>query len=706
MKQLLLFLTLLIPPPVSAVANIVHHIRILDAWDATPVSGAMVTAGDTLYANPDGSLDFPTMWLNRKVIFSAPDYYTLAARVTRADSVLFLQPDWYTDPITVAAVRPGDNGMPAHNSRIKISESRRMGVNQTVDLLKRRSGIHFKSLGGEGQLQSVSLRGMSAEQTQVLYDDIPVNNLQLGMLDLGYIPLNGVDVIDVLRGGSPLLGSSGSIGGALNFKPRPPGDSLNYALRLRANTLDNRRASVWIQSPAGNLRQSLRIGRHWGDNHYNTTSGSESIPLKNRDFNRYSFQWQALYRFSSTSRISLLANNFRSRAGAPKAFINRSTEASNQARLSVNNTLLRLKYHRGFTGGYFSVRLYNRNEWNGYYDPALRINNVPLRGRHFNSEQGTILRWRYLTSNQILITSGADARYQAIRSSGAGKHSRFSGALYAALDKEWPAPAAGYAWQAQLSLRQEFPSPGQSVTLPSAGLQWHFPSGRIYLSLTRNYRVPSFNALYWQPGGNGSLRPEEAVSYEGGFDYSFHTIFFTGRLAIALYQSRVHDQIVWLPGEAYWRPQNIRDVLSRGLEMENTTILWENRLTWVNRLTLNRTNKQNAEGENDNTAGNILPYHPQAQFYSSLELRFGPWTALAEYRYSSFSYTGIENSSRDFIPSYNVVNLFTTLSMPLAAHRMEISLNIYNLFNNQYETIKGYPQPPRYAGMGMAFHLN
>ncbi len=704
MKQLLLMLTL---APVLTAAHLTHDIKILDAWDHAPVGGARLTAGDTLYSNSDGTVRVPTKWLNQRVTIAAVGYYTRLARITEADSILFLQPDWYTEPITISAVaQPDDNGMPAHNSRIKVSESQRLQFNQMVELLKRRSGIHFKSLGGEGQLQSVSLRGMSAEQTQVLYDDIPVNNPQLGMLDLGYIPLNGVDAIDILRGGSPLLGSSGSIGGALNFKPRPPGDSLDYALRFQGNTLGNGQVALWLQSPLAGLRHSLRVSRHWGDNRYNTTAGSESVPLKNRDFNRYSVQWQALYRFSSGGRLSLLANNFRSRAGAPKAFINRSTEASNQSRLSVNNTLVRLKYHHGFARGHVSARLYNRNEWNGYYDPALRINNLPLRGRHFNSEQGVILRWRYLTTNQLLITSGADARYQAIRSSGAGKHSRFSGALYAALHKEWPARTAGYSWGTQLSLRQEFLSPGQSVTLPSAGLQWRFPSGRIYFSHTRNFRAPSFNALYWQPGGNRDLRPEAANSFEGGLDYNFHTPFLSSRLTVALYQNRVRDQIVWLPGAAYWQPQNIRRVLSRGLEMESTTRLWRGKLTWINRLTLNSTIKQNEEGEGDNTAGHILPYRPQARFYSSLSLRLAPWRLQGEYRYSSFSYTSIENSNRDFLPSYAVVNLFAALSLPLAAHRLDISLKAYNLLNTEYETIKGYPQPPRYAGLGLAFHLN
>ncbi len=704
MKQLLL---LFILAPVLTAAPTAHDIKILDAWDNSPIGGAMLLAGDTLYSAPDGSTRIPTKWLNQKVTIRAGGYYSRTARITAADSTLLLQPDWYTEPITIsAAARPDDNGMPAHNSNIKVSESQRLQFNQMVELLKRRSGIHFKSLGGEGQLQSVSLRGMSAEQTQVLYDDIPINNLQLGMLDLGYIPLGGVDVIDVLRGGSPLLGSSGSIGGALNFKPRPPGDSLAYAVRFQANSLQNRQTEVWLQSPILGLKQSLRIGRHWGDNRYNATAGDESVPLKNRDFNRYSLQWQARYNLSPTGRIGLLVNNFRSRAGAPRAFINRSTEASNQARLSVNNTLLALKYHQGLTRGHFSARLYNRNEWSGYYDPALLINNTPLRGRHFNSEQGVILRWRYLTKRQILLTSGADARYQAIRSSGAGKHSRFSGALYASLDKEWPARTAGYGWHTQLSLRQEFLSPAQSVTLPSAGLQWHFPSGRFYLSYTRNFRAPSFNALYWQPGGNKNLRPEAANGFEGGFDYTFRSGIISSRQTVALYQNRVRDQIVWLPGETYWQPQNIRDVQSRGLEMENTTELWRGALRLTNRLTLNRTIKLSADREGDNTTGNILPYRPQILFYSAIHLRPGSWTLQGEYRYSSFAYTGIENSNRDFLPSYAVVNLFAAFAMPLGAHGMDLSLNIYNLFNVEYEAIKGYPQPTRYAGLGLAIHLN
>jgi iron complex outermembrane receptor protein len=42
-----------------------------------------------------------------------------------------------------------------------------------------------------------------------------------------------------------------------------------------------------------------------------------------------------------------------------------------------------------------------------------------------------------------------------------------------------------------------------------------------------NFRIPSFNDLYWQQGGNPDLRPENAYQYELGQEIRFQTIRFS-----------------------------------------------------------------------------------------------------------------------------------------------------------------------------------
>ena len=43
---------------------------------------------------------------------------------------------------------------------------------------------------------------------------------------------------------------------------------------------------------------------------------------------------------------------------------------------------------------------------------------------------------------------------------------------------------------------------------------WSYISGRVNFS--RNFRAPTLNERYWQPGGNPDLEPEESYNIEAG----------------------------------------------------------------------------------------------------------------------------------------------------------------------------------------------
>ncbi|MDV7399099.1 TonB-dependent receptor, partial [Arthrospira platensis SPKY1] len=70
-------------------------------------------------------------------------------------------------------------------------------------------------------------------------------------------------------------------------------------------------------------------------------------------------------------------------------------------------------------------------------------------------------------------------------------------------------------WQGQFHLRQELVDGAFTPIAPSLGLERPLTN---WLSLkarfSRNYRLPTFNDLYWQPGGNPDLLAESGWSQE------------------------------------------------------------------------------------------------------------------------------------------------------------------------------------------------
>lgn len=81
-------------------------------------------------------------------------------------------------------------------------------------------------------------------------------------------------------------------------------------------------------------------------------------------------------------------------------------------------------------------------------------------------------------------------------------------------------------------------------------------------SVSRNFRFPTLNDLYFLPGGNPDLKKEHGISYDGrrfvrrgrGGSYSLHG-------EATWFDSYIDDWIVWLPTfKGFWTPKNIKEV--------------------------------------------------------------------------------------------------------------------------------------------------
>src|SRR5690606_34767277 len=79
-----------------------------------------------------------------------------------------------------------------------------------------------------------------------------------------------------------------------------------------------------------------------------------------------------------------------------------------------------------------------------------------------------------------------------------------------------------------------------------------------------NYRMPSFNDLYWYNAGNTNLTPEQSVQAEVGHWFNLGAM----TASVTLYHNNIRDMIRWLPqGGGLSRPENIDRVTVTGIEM-------------------------------------------------------------------------------------------------------------------------------------------
>jgi vitamin B12 transporter len=683
-------------------ADEVFFIR--DIWTDQPVSEAQITSSQFLIVSDEhGSFRINITALDSAGILIFKDgYFEITLQKSDLKTpIIYLIPVENTVDILCVQPKMTDVPMklPSHISRIFFDQSQINSENNVADVLATQSGVFMKSYGPAGQMQSISIRGMSPEQTQVLFDGIPMNSLQLGSVDLGYYPLQNIGSLEIYRGGNAHFGGSGSIGGSIDLHPAPLLYNIGYNVSSTFNSLDAFMFNGAIDLPVKTYRQRIFLNHAHALNNYTADYEGRSVSLENRDYKQLAYGYQNAFQMSQNLSLNGFFSGYQRESGSPEAFINPEKEKENVARRQVENYLGKIRFSYNIQGFGINFQGYHRDEWMEYKDSSLLINFAPQHSVHKNKETGLQLRMHYLLLNKAIINSGVETARQAINSTDAGEHIRRRLACYLFSDYEIFSDYLFFVRSLNIngSLRYESFSNYDPILLPGFGINVRGSFWQIYLTGSRNYRIPTFNELYWQPGGNEELDPEKSLNLETGIEFENHAnryLFYNFR--VALFQNAVKDQIKWLPDDnIIWSPRNISEVLSKGLECEVSI----SDPADIHRFSFNYrygiSEKYKAEFDGDETVGNQLPFLPREQY--NLMTRTG-WNFLRfgiNYSHVSFRYKTIENESDQILPSCSIAGTWTGFEFDLWKNKIRISLAVENLFNQDYQVMDGYPMPGR-----------
>ena len=85
-------------------------------------------------------------------------------------------------------------------------------------------------------------------------------------------------------------------------------------------------------------------------------------------------------------------------------------------------------------------------------------------------------------------------------------------------------------------------------------------------SISRNYRFPTLNDLYFLPGGNPDLKSEHGFTYDVGLSFSVgkeNVYALSG--GINWFDSHIDDWIIWLPTtKGFFSPETSKGTCLRG----------------------------------------------------------------------------------------------------------------------------------------------
>lgn len=708
----LLFLFLLGLHLVSAQgAELLLQVR--DIWTGRPVANATVKVeqGQPLPVDVSGIVRLQVLTSNTAIKVEAPGYFpeTLKLKNGQSPLLIYLIPLEQTTFITVVG-KPfykSPLSIPSHRTVISFAD-RLLVQYQLTKSLALQSGLFLKSYGPTASLQTISLRGMSAEQTQVLIDGIPLNNLQLGSVDLSVFEGEDVGAVEIYRGSSALLGGSGAIGGSLNLRSRDPEETLQVQVATGWSSLNNQRAAVSLDVPIGYSKQLVTFSHANGLNQYKTKSNGQWVALRNRDFRQNHVSWKSVVEFAANWKFFWRISHLKKTIGSPRPFTNVSSEQTNLARMRQDNTLAYGGFRYQKPGLEFYFTSYLRNEWMDYYDPAVSINQQPLHSLHFNQEKGLQGRFHYSPRQRLLFKSGVEFAKQAISSTDAGQHGRSRASFY--LLNDWRLFEKRFTLQAfsfNSGFRLEKVGRWPLIFLPSAGITLEWPGWQLFVSGGKNFRIPGFNDLYWVPGGNPDLKPEASVNWEFGLrnNLAWKQWLFQGQWS--LFQNRVKNQIKWLPSASgYWQPFNIAGIKSRGLEVELSASDLKERLKIALNYHYMKTIKNKAEFPGDETVGQQVPFLPREKLTFQLQLNQKAAMGSFNLQYMSFRYTDFSNNPHLILPGFVEASLALTYGLTWKTLSLRPGLQIENLFNKHYSVLPGYPLPGRYFNLNLNLKFN
>lgn len=540
------------------------------------------------------------------------------------------------------------------------------------DLLSFNTSIHFNQ-NGYGMVSSPSFRGTTAQQTAVVWNGININSQLNGQGDFNALLNPTMQQIVIKPGGGSVIFGTSAIGGSIHLESKMKFNSASKHIFQNNfgsfNTLDTQ--YQWQQS-SNQWSFNFGIQRNTSDNDFPIANTDQNNI--NGKFNTNSLGFDSAYRLDDKNQFKLyswwLVSNRNLSVIRPSD--TKSAFSNQDVRLLLEweykNERLRSTTKLGFLNENFEFtqNIDRPNETTG------------------NAADTYLLRYHVqYEHNNWVLSSLIDANTAAASGDDLGENNRnaFALALLAKykLNKKWIIEA---------SFRQEASNWYNSPILYSLGSDYRFSDlYSMKLHTSKNFRIPTFNDLFWGDTGEISLLPEIAYQVEWGHHFAWKSVHFS---ATGFY-NHIDDMIRWIPNEnLIWRPENTDKVRTYGAELDADFAKKWDQNTFNFKLNYAYTVSENRE------TGFQLRYVPFHKTTSSVAFTHKKWTADTHFVYVGKMFTRSNNAVNATLDAYALHHLGLRYHLAIKEVPINIGVRVFNLWNATFQGIENRPMPGRY----------
>lgn len=618
-----------------------------------------------------------------------------------------------------------------------LSGEQLQGLNShsVADAIRYFAGVQLKDYGGVGGVKTLDIRSMGTNHMGIFYDGIQLGNAQNGQIDLGRYSLDNIESITLYNGqksnvfqGAKDFGNAGTVYITTKHPSFAPGKRTNLNVTFRTGSFGLANPSFRIEQKLSDaVSLSLNSEYTYANGRYKFTL-SKKMPdgsvawdttATRRNGQIHALRVEAgLFGRVTNSHWYGKLYYYDSDRGIPGAIVNNVfknsqkqwdrnffAQGSWQRRFGSYETRINAKYARDY------MRYLNPDTTLMYLDNKFHQDELYISSANcytilpgWEADLSVDYQWNHMTAS--LVNFAKPVRHTAL----------------AALATAWrrgPLKAQGSLLFSHVSDRSSIVNNGETLGhrtrsltrwTPAMFLSWRpgvdrGPSLRAFYK--RTFRMPTFNDLYYTDIGNVDLKPEYATQYNIGvnYDLTFSSPWVDGlSLSADGYHNRISDKIIAVPkgtGQYRWMMMNIGKVRIWGLDLTAQCefslpggVSLNARGSYTFQRAMDYSDPPDNIGPEGTYKGQIA-YIPRHSGAATLQ---GAWRGL-QLNYS-FIYVGERYHNSSNIPvnyeqPWYTSDLALSYRFLVGKSAFKASVEVNNLFNQQYEVILNYPMPGR-----------
>ena len=540
------------------------------------------------------------------------------------------------------------------------------------EILQQVIGVDIRRRGNDDIQSDLYIRGGSFDQTLLLINGIKVEDSQTGHHQMNLsLPIDLIDKIEILKGpGSRIFGMN-AFNGAVNIITKK--NSENGYINLGYGSFKTIKGS-------GSIPINTKKTSHILSSTYRQSDGYRY----NTDYNYFNLFYSGIIEMND-SDLEILFSNSDRKFGANGFYA--SPEARDQYE-ETNGSLLNFKLRKKRENISTESSLY----WRRHEDTYIYIRDNPsvYKNDHISHKLG--FQNNISIFSDIGITGiGIDLSNTWLSSNNLGERNRFITTIFAEqlINKNKFSFTPGLAFSIY-----EKPSNDlfKSKLFPGIDIGYKL-SNKISLNanIGETFRIPTFTDLYYSDPnnqGNENLDPEKAFTSEVGFKLREKNY----GISLSLFRRKSDDLIDYVKAKPddKWSPQNIKNVITTGIEFDSKLILNNNN-------SLNTINLGYAY-INDNYENDILSRYSLNSYRHRLILNFDFKLTKSISNYLSYRYgiREIQDGNSKSVIDYKIM---------MQRDRWKVTLNMNNIFDSKYYETNLVQMPGRNITVGLNIEI-